>query len=462
MKKRILLVALMVAMLVCIFVLCASAAPAPTETSVTLKDGTTVPLYDENGEGLIWFIVDTDENGKNIYSSVPANKNTADNASNYITYGINSTYGTNQMHDMYINYWDAEAQAYVSYGKDNSEKRVVVMNMRTFEKEYWSMGSGWSSNLEYVYHSATVRDSGDFTGYANLKIVDFSLTTNFESFGEQAFKGCTSLREVRIGNSEKGYDLNCTNGNLFSGATSLVSIWIADPSDVKKIGGMAFYGCTAFTGTYEFPNVTVIEGQAFRNASTNDDTYLSLSFPSLVTLGGNSGDPHPFSGSGLREIYIGDDLKETGYQTFTNATKLWRVEIAGVAQGFEFKSYLFDGCSALKAFSIPEGVTALPMRMFRNCTSLTAVYLPSTLTAINSGDNDASTFKKCTSMYFVKDAFTYKTISEIPQEPEVYFFPNSITTVDGEIFDGARVNNIVVFGTNVTNFPVRRDLYSYI
>ncbi len=176
-----------------------------------------------------------------------------------------------------------------------------------------------------------------------------------------------------------------------------------------------------------------------------------MDFPAIVTLGGTSGDTHVFSNSGVRELYFGNTIKNISYNTFTNASKLWRVEFQNGVSEFSFKSYTFENCTALKAFSVPTGITELPSRMFKGCTSLTAVYLPGGLTAINSGDNDFSTFKNCSSLYFVSEPFTYKTVEEIPSEPSVYYFPSELITVSGEAFDGARVNDVVVFPSGLTS-----------
>ena len=448
MKKK--LLAMLFVMVVLVFALAITSSAIDYAEKVTLKDGTVLPLYNESNESLIWFVTGTDENGAKIYDSVAVNNGTADNATNYVTYNINSTYGKNQMHDVYIKRWNSETSTYDSY----NEGAIAIFNVATLTREYWSIGAGWSGdNLEYVYHSSTARDSGDFTGYANLQIVDFSLTTNFEAFGEQAFKGCSSLREVRIGNSETGYGLTCQNGNLFNGCISLTKITFADISDVTSIVGKAFYDCKSLTGTYEFSNVTLIENEAFRGCAINEGTYLKLSFPSLTSLGTGGSNTFVFAYSGVQELYFGDDITHMSYNTFTGSTKLWKIEFAGVASGFSFPSYTFEDCSALKAFSIPEGLTALPSRMFKSCTSLKAVYLPSTLTTINSGSQDHATFANCTNMYFVDKPFTFTGDSDIPAKPDVYYFPSGLTAMsEGEVFKNCKsLNKTLVFPTGVTS-----------
>ena len=287
------------------------------------------------------------------------------------------------------------------------------------------------------------------TGITALHFAENSALTTIGGGGsEGTFSSCTKLTSVDFSNCANLANL-CTS--LFNGCTALVSVTGLEKTAVETIPNNAFYKCSALTGTYTFPNVTTIGKEVFRYAATNEGTNLVLSFPSLVTLGGDSGDTHAFSNSGITELSFGDDIANIGNQTFTSCSRLWRVEFAGCAEGFAFKSYNFENCTALKAFSIPEGITSLPSRMFRNCSSLTAVYLPSTLTAINSGDNDSATFKNCTSLYFVSKPFTYKTLEEIPTEPEVYYFPTGLTTMTGETFDGARINDIVVFPAGLTD-----------
>ncbi|MBO5379315.1 MAG: leucine-rich repeat protein [Clostridia bacterium] len=449
MKKKLFLALILCALLTCLFVIGVGAEAKIADKTATLSDGTVLDLFDENGDGLIWYIFSTDENGVNTYKSVAVNDNTKDDATSYVTYNVNSTYGTNQMHDIYINYWDAENSKYVSYG----EGTIVVANLSTLQREYWSMGTVFGSGVvEYVYHSPTLQDSGSFRGYTKIQLVDMSLSTNFVSFPEQAFRGAKALREVRFGDSEAGYALECKNGNLFEACTSLTTLKFADDSAITSIGASAFKNCTALTGTYTFSGVKSISNEAFRYSATNEGTNLVLSFPSIETLG-TSGDTHVFSNSGLKEIYLGKTLTGTKFNTFTKCNKLWKIEIEEGVQNFSFSSYTFEQCTALMAFSVPEGITALPQRMFSGCTSLTAVYLPSTLTKIDTGSQGHSTFFDCHNMYFVSSPFTFDSADDIPEKEDVYYFPSTLTTITGgELFKVCKsLNKTLVFPVGVTS-----------
>ena len=331
-----------------------------------------------------------------------------------------------------------------NYSKTN---QLINLKYVKFSENFIYIHSGAFANItaleEIVFESNSSQDisldisTRAFAGCVGLTSVSFP--AHLTSIGERSFDGCTGLETVDV-NSRLG----AFGTASFIGCSALETLNIPADNSITEIKHRAFEGCSALTGTYVFEHVTAIGSVAFKACSTNEGTYLSMSFPSIVDLGGSSGDSNVFSNSGVCELYFGENLAVMTYNTFSNCSRLWRIEFAGVAEGFEFKSYTFDNCPALKAMSLPKGITVLPSRMFRNCTNLTAVYIPSTVVKIASGANDHATFKACVNMYFVDKPFTYKEVSDIPAEPSVYYFPSGITEITGEAFDGSRVNDVVV------------------
>ena len=277
-------------------------------------------------------------------------------------------------------------------------------------------------------------------------IKEFDMPIHWTSMGERSFAGCTSLTTIELSSR-----IDSIGTAAFLNCTALETVVIPEENAITRIKHRAFDSCSSLSGSFVFEHVTHIESSAFKYAATAEGASLTMSFPAIVDVGCTGGDSHVFSYSGISELSFGKTLQSLSLNSFTKATKLWRIEFEGCAQGFEFRAYTFEECTALKAVSLPEGITALPNRMFRRCTSLTAVYLPSTLTAINSGDNDHATFKNCTSLYFVSEPFTYKTASEIPSEPSIYYFPKNIATLSSEAFDNSRINDVVVLPEALTS-----------
>ena len=76
MKRRLLIILLCVFAFACLFATSVFATVNYNETA-TLADGTVLPIYDEDNNPLIWYVSGTDENGNNVYSSVPNNRNEA-------------------------------------------------------------------------------------------------------------------------------------------------------------------------------------------------------------------------------------------------------------------------------------------------------------------------------------------------------------------------------------------------
>ena len=256
-----------------------------------------------------------------------------------------------------------------------------------------------------------------------------------------------------VTNEGVSYTVTKIAAEAFYGNTTIKTLTFENIANIKSIGTSAFRDCSALTGTYSFTGLKEIGYHAFRNCATAEDSYFVVDLPVIETIGGGGTDTHVFSYSGLREIYIGNTINKICLNTFTDCTKLWKIEMpATVKEGFSFSSYTFDGCTSLKAFSIPEGVKSLPGRMFRNCSNLKAVYLPSTLTAINSGSQDHSTFANCTNVYFVSKPFTFTSDNDIPAKEDVYYFPANLVTVSGETFKVCKsLNKTLVFPVGVTS-----------
>ena len=118
----------------------------------------------------------------------------------------------------------------------------------------------------------------------------------------------------------------------------------------------------------------------------------------------------------------------------------------------EIKGFFFYGASNLQRVYIPKttkNLTFIGPEAFNRCTKLYALYLPEGLTTTNelfpnSTQARTTPFQGCHSLYFVSDP-------DITTKEDVYYFPSSLTTMYGEVFDTCQnLNNVLVFGENVT------------
>ncbi len=264
------------------------------------------------------------------------------------------------------------------------------------------------------------------------------------SIGEDAFRDCTSLVSVTIGNSVTSIGgwafYNCNSlarieipnsvtsigVSTFNGCKSLTSIAI--PNSVTSIGSSAFASCSSLTSievdanntvygsldgnlynknktkllqyaiaktatSFTIPNcVTSIERSAFSNCIS----LTNITIPNSVTSIGNLAFYYCTS---LTNIIIPNSVKNMGYSVFGNCTSLKMVTIENGVK--TISSQMFCDCTSLASIEIPNSVTSIGDDAFYNCTFLTSITIPNSVTTINY-----SPFRDCTSLVIYCKATT--------------------------------------------------------
>ena len=167
------------------------------------------------------------------------------------------------------------------------------------------------------------------------------------SIGNLAFSGCSSLTSVTIPNSVTSIG-NCA----FSNCSGLTSVTI--PNSVTSIGNLAFVGCSGLTSVTIPNSVTSIGSGAFEDTpwynNWRDSQPDGLLYRDNILWG--------YKGS-----------KPTGDIVIGSTTRV----IAGSA---------FYNCSGLTSVTIPNSVTSIGYGAFSECSGLTSVTIPNSVTSI--------------------------------------------------------------------------------
>jgi hypothetical protein len=154
-----------------------------------------------------------------------------------------------------------------------------------------------------------------FMGNTSLNLDKLVLPSVITSIGSGAFRNCTGLKEVIIGNS-----LSVIANNAFDGCANLASIVIG--SSVSTIGTSAFSNCYLLSNLVIANSVTSIEGNAFRNCSSISE----LKFGNALTNIGNSA----FYGcSGIRKVTFGSSVATLGTSVFANCNGIKTIVFKG-------------------------------------------------------------------------------------------------------------------------------------
>jgi len=349
------------------------------------------------------------------------------------------------------------------------------------------------SEAKYYRHYLKVIEipTAAFSGCSGITSV--TIPDGITSIGYHAFSNCTGLTSVTIPNS-----VTDIGGDAFAGCTGLTSVTISNnvtsigngafyicrsltevtiPNSVKSIGNLAFDGCSGLRSVTISNSLTAIGIKVFNGCSS----LTSVTIPQSVTSIGN----YAFDGcTDLKEVYILNStppsadrssfdeqnyknatlyVPEEAYETYDNMTVgPWKYFLK--LKSIETPTFYFDyddnnmtatitGVNKDKLSSelvIPQTITylgktytvvAIGEEAFKDCSGLTSVTIPNSITAIGYG-----AFWSCSSL-------TKVNISDVEAWCNIKFnntYSNPLSYAHHLYLNGEEVTNLVL-PNNVTS-----------
>jgi hypothetical protein len=225
----------------------------------------------------------------------------------------------------------------------------------------------------------------------------------FEAIGSTAYRvrrgtvttGAVNIPAYYRPNASSQYlpvtEIGASNDSYNSAAafynTSITTVTFAENSQLKTIGGNAFFGCRILT------SITIPAGVM----SIGEFAFLACT--SLTSITVDAGNPNYSSESGILynkakttliqapgaisgTVTIPASVTSIDTNAFTECTSLTSVTFAVGSQLKTIGLSAFHGCTGLTSITIPAGVTSIGGGAFINCTSLTSVTIPSSVTSI--------------------------------------------------------------------------------
>ena len=237
-------------------------------------------------------------------------------------------------------------------------KLVEVINNSNLD-----IATGSSANGCVGYYALTVKKGGTsevinkddylFYSYKNINFLlgytcnasELTLPNDYNGQNYRiynyAFSGCRGLTNVTIGNG-----VTSIGDSAFSGCSGLTSITI--PNSVTSIGGSAFSGCSELT------NMVVADNN--KTYHSNGNCIIETESKKLI--------------SGCKNSIIPNDGSVTsiGFSAFENCSELTNITIpSDITLIFP---YAFRGCSGLTSVTIPDSVTYIDSSAFYGCDNL--------------------------------------------------------------------------------------------
>ena len=257
------------------------------------------------------------------------------------------------------------------------------------------------SGLEDVYVPDSVTSIGA-NAFKNCEaLVDVRLPNGLKTVATDAFAGSTALDfneadgACYLGNEQNPYavlikakDTSITKCDIqsgceyiydlaFSGCTALAEVTF--PTTLRTIGGRTFKDCSSLTSVVIPDSVTGIGGMAFGGCSRLQS--ITLPFIGAGDQGGSTVYPlgYIFGGSsytGGVKTSQENTVSGGGHSTsfYYIPSSLTEVTVTGGALPYG----AFKNCTKITTVHLPASVTSIPQNAFSGCTKLTDVYFDGT------------------------------------------------------------------------------------
>lgn len=336
--------------------------------------------------------------------------------------------GPNAFASSYAKTIDLEGVVYIGSGafsKCTYITEITIPDTTLFVGSSAFSGSGLKT-LHVNMLMPTIPDS--LCANTKLSEITFAYNEQIRYIGASAFKG-TPLKvpfyESWSDTDTRNYEYMKIGDSAFEGCTSITSLNF--PGNVVGIGKSSFKGCSSVGSLVFGQNVLYADVNCFADCTAlTDITFNDV----LSSLGGGV-----FSGcTSLKKV-----------PQMPNTLNDWVAVTSST--GYGFGNNMFANCTSLTEVSLPTSITKIPDSVFAGCTALNYVYNSDNIVAIGK-----SSFNGCTNLLEA----VFPNVTSIGDGA----FTNCSKLKTFEVADCSEVGDSALQGcSSLTNITLKADTY---
>ena len=306
-------------------------------------------------------------------------------------------------------------------------------------------------------------------------LTSVTIGTGVTSIGSYAFLNCAGLTSITIPNNVTniGYDAfyntawynNQPDGLVYAGkvaykykGTMPENTSLTLKEGTLGIAGDAFRGCSGLTSITIPDSVTSIDDSAFRGCSSLESITIPFVGKSTTTTNGYEqvfgyifGYTSDSSNSGEYQYYDYGNSKRYYYYIPSSIKSV-------IITGGNIPSYAFYNCTSITSITIPDSVTSIGDGAFNNCEGLTSVTIPDSVTNIGN-----SAFAYCSGLtsitvergntkYYSEGNCLIETESKtLVLGCKTSVIPDSVTNIGNSAFAGCEWSKSLIIPDGVTS-----------
>ena len=276
---------------------------------------------------------------------------------------------------------------------------------------------------------------------------------------------------VKVGNTEKKYQVTRIGAGAFSGCSELTGVTLHD--GIKSIGAEAFYECYQLVQITLPKNLEEIERYAFYHCNQlqeidipgsvkviRENAFYSCGNLKTLTLheGLETIENGAFYQCKMTSLTLPNSLKTLGQSAFIYCSALATVKMD--CQITEIMSETFSGCESLTSITFPSKLKSIGKFAFANCKALPTVSFPEGFTSIGHGS-----FTNCFTLTTVVFPESLTTISEIAFERcnslRTITLPQNLQTIQGAAFRYSALESVYSLATTPPKQGIYDGVYAF-